>query len=156
MVRIITIIVFCTALCLPAYAAAQDGRSARCAPYRAQVESILAEYDLPAIYYWLMVAESGCRVGAVSPQGAVGFWQMMPATMRHHGCRNAEDLTCQTHAAARYLVSLRRRFTGEAVIWAWSMGGSNLKKRGKPTAEARALSATVRKLAQEVCTAKTS
>lgn len=150
MARITAIIVFCMILCLPAYATAQDGRIARCAPYRAQVEAILTEHGLPTVYYWLMVAESGCRAGAVSPHGAVGFWQMMPATMQAHGCRNAEDLVCQTHAAARYLASLRRRFTSmREVVIAWNMGGTNFRRRGKPTAEAKALAAYVLQLTKE-------
>lgn len=148
MARITAIIVFCMILCLPAYATAQDSRIARCAPYRAQVEAILTEHGLPTVYYWLMVAESGCREKAVSKHGAVGFWQMMPATMRHYGCRDAEDLACQTQAAARYLLSLQERFpTFRETVAAWNMGGTNFKRRGrKMTAEARGLVAEVERL----------
>ena len=139
-----------TLLLLLPVSALADGRADRCEPHRAVVEAVLTEHGVPVEYYWLMVAESGCRPGAVSKRGAVGFWQMMPATMHAHGCRNAEDPVCQTHAAARYLASLRRRFTSmREVVIAWNMGGSNFRKRGKPTAEANALAAYVLQLVKE-------
>lgn len=139
-----------TLLLLLPVSALADGRADRCEPHRAVVEAVLAEHGVPVEYYWLMVAESGCRPGAISKRGAVGFWQMMPATMRAHGCRTAEDLACQTNAAARYLASLRRRFTSmRDVVVAWNMGGSNFRKRGKPTAEANALAAYVLQLVKE-------
>lgn len=131
-------------------ATAKDAKAERCAPYREQVELILTENGLSTAFYWLMVAESGCREKAVSKRGAVGFWQMMPATMHHYGCRDAEDLVCQTHAAAKYLASLRRRFASmREVIIAWNMGGSNFRRKGKPTAEAKALAVYVLQLSKE-------
>lgn len=127
---------------------AKEAKAERCAPYRAQVEQILTKNGLSTAFYWLMVAESGCREKAVSKRGAVGFWQMMPATMRHYGCRDAEDLACQTQAAARYLLSLQRRFPAfRETVAAWNMGGTNFKRRGrKMTAEARGLVAEVERL----------
>ena len=63
---------------------------------------------------------------------------------------NAKDLICQTHAAAGYLVSLRRRFTSmRDVVIAWNMGGTNFRRKGKPTAEAKALAAYVLQLVKE-------
>jgi hypothetical protein len=116
-----------------------DGRLARCAPYRAAVVKILKENGLSERFYYLMVAESGCRSKDVrSHRGAVGFWQMMPATGRAHGCNNLEDLACATKAAASYLKDLSTRFTGDDIIAAWNMGGHNLKKHGM-TPEARGL-----------------
>lgn len=143
-------IILITLILLLPVSALADGRADRCEPHRAVVEAILAEHGVPTEYYWLMVAESGCRPRAVSKRGAVGFWQMMPATMRHYGCRDAEDLACQTHSAARYLASLRRRFASmRDVIIAWNMGGSNFRRRGKPTAEANALATYVLQLSKE-------
>lgn len=123
-----------------------DGRLARCAPYRATVTQILKENGLPERFYYLMVAESGCRSpGVTSKKGAVGFWQMTPATARAHGCHGLQDLECATRAAASYLKDLSARFTGDDVIAAWNQGGHNLKRNGM-TAEARGLIQTVKRL----------
>lgn len=116
-----------------------DKRLVRCEPYRATVTKILKENGLSDRFYFLMVAESGCRSKDVrSHRGAVGFWQMMPATGRAHGCNNLEDLECATKAAASYLKTLSTRFKGDDIIAARNMGGHNFRKHGM-TPEARGL-----------------
>lgn len=116
-----------------------DARLVRCEPFRATVTSILKENGLSERFYYLMVAESGCRTKDIrSHRGAVGFWQMMPATGRAHGCSDLEDLECATRAAASYLKDLSTRFKGDDIIAAWNMGGHNFRKYGM-TPEARGL-----------------
>ena len=116
-----------------------DARLVRCEPFRATVTKILKENGRPERFYFLMVAESGCRSKDVrSPRGAVGFWQMMPATGRAHGCDNLEDLECATRAAASYLKDLSKRFKGDDIIAAWNQGGHNLQRNGR-SAEAQGL-----------------
>lgn len=138
---------FLFALILPTLAFCDtDKRLIRCEPFRASVTKILKKNGLPERFYFLMVAESGCRSKDVrSHRGAVGFWQMMPATGRAHGCDNLEDLECATRAAASYLKDLSARFTGDDIIAAWNMGGHNLKRNGM-TEEARGLIRRVRYL----------
>jgi len=138
---------FFFALILPTLAFCDtDKRLIRCEPFRATVVKILKENGLPERFYFLMVAESGCRSKDVrSHRGAVGFWQMMPATGRAHGCDTLEDLECATRAAASYLKDLSQRFSGDDIIAAWNMGGHNFKKNGM-TAEARGLIQTVKRL----------
>lgn len=128
------------ALILPSTAFCDtDKRLVRCEPFRATVVKILKENGLPERFYFLMVAESGCRSKDVrSHRGAVGFWQMMPATGRAHGCDNLEDLECATKAATSYLKDLSKRFKGDEIIAAWNMGGHNFRKHGM-TPEARGL-----------------
>lgn len=131
------------ALCEP------DGRLARCEPFRASVVQILRENGISERFYYLMVAESGCRALDVrSRKGAVGFWQMMPATGRAHGCKDLENLECATRAAASYLKDLSTRFKGDDIIAAYNQGGHNLARHGM-TAEAKGLIATVRKLEKQ-------
>ena len=103
------------ALILPSVAFCEpDGRLARCEPFRPAVTQILRENGVSDRYYYLMVAESGCRAKDVrSRKGAVGFWQMMPATGKAHGCEDLEDLECATRAAASYLRDLSARFRGQ-------------------------------------------
>ena len=131
---------FFFALILPTLAFCDtDARLVQCEPFRATVVKILKENGLSERYNLLMGAESGCRSKDVrSHRGAVGFWQMMPATGRAHGCDNLEDLECSTRAAASYLKDLSTRFKGDDIIAAWNMGGHNFKKHGM-TPEARGL-----------------
>lgn len=126
-----------------------DGRLVRCEPFRASVTQILRENGVSDRFYYLMVAESGCRDPDVrSRKGAVGFWQMMPATGRAHGCEDLADLECATRAAASYLRDLSTRFRGDDIIAAYNQGGHNLARNGM-TAEARGLIQTVRKLEKQ-------
>lgn len=112
---------------------------ADCTQYKHNVQSVLSHEGISPDYYYLMVAESNCRPGSVSSAGAVGFWQMLPATMRSFGCNDADDIICQTLAAARYIKHLEKRFTGDDVIIAWNMGGTNYRRAGKPTKQALGL-----------------
>ena len=138
------------ALNLPSVAFCEpDGRLARCEPFRPAVTQILRENGVSDRFYYLMVAESGCRALDVrSRKGAVGFWQMMPATGKAHGCEDLEDLECATRAAASYLRDLSARFRGDDIIAAYNMGGHNLARHGM-TAEARGLIQAVRKLEKQ-------
>lgn len=116
-----------------------DARLVRCEPYRESVVKILRERGVDEQFYFLMVAESGCRSASVtSEKGAVGFWQMMPATARAHGCEDPTNLECSTHAAASYLKDLSTRFDGDDIIAAWNQGGHNLQRNGR-SAEAQGL-----------------
>lgn len=115
-----------------------------CESVREDVERWLRDEGASPDYYWLMVAESRCRDGAVSDKGAVGYWQMMPYTMHHYGCFDADDLECQTRAAARYLLHLERLVGKKNVVMGWNMGGHNFLRRGA-TAQARGLDWLFRK-----------
>lgn len=104
------------------------------------VEDVLRDYELAHDYRALVVAESNCKTKATSKAGARGAWQMMRPTMRTYGCTDAEDLVCQTEAAAKYLKHLEDLCKGDirCVIESWNMGWHNRKQRGS-TAEARGL-----------------
>ena len=147
--RLIFVMAF-FALIFPAVAFCEpDGRLARCEPFRPAVTQILRENGVSERFYYLMVAESGCRgLDVRSRKGAVGFWQMMPATGKSHGCEDLEDLECATRAAASYLRDLSTRFQGDDIIAAYNQGGHNLARHGM-TAEARGLIQTVRKLEKQ-------
>ena len=147
--RLIFVLAFFASI-LPSVAFCEpDGRLARCEPFRHAVTQILRENGLPDRLYYLMVAESGCQSPDVrSHKGAVGYWQLMPATGKAHGCEELEDLECATRAAAAYLRDLSTRFQGDDIIAAYNQGGHNLARRGM-TAEARGLIQTVRKLEQQ-------
>lgn len=58
-------------------------------------------------------AESGMQPGAVSPKGAQGVMQMMPATSREYRVSNPFSATQSIQGGARYLAMLLKRYKGD-------------------------------------------
>ena len=100
----------------PAIAAARrSGASAR-APWGALIAQVAAEENLPAALVHAVVAtESGYDPQAVSPKGAVGLMQLMPATAERFGVPRAArtDPARNLRAGARYLGWLLNTFHGD-------------------------------------------
>ncbi|GAA4417078.1 hypothetical protein GCM10023187_49230 [Nibrella viscosa] len=73
------------------------------------IEPILAKHKIPSDFKYLPLVESALRGRAVSPKGAAGYWQLMPATARELGLTvnssldERRDLHKSTEAACRYL-----------------------------------------------------
>ena len=73
------------------------------------IEPILKKYGIPEDFKYLCVAES-TLTNAVSPAGAVGFWQFMEATGKEYGLEinNEVDMRynveLETEAACRYFL----------------------------------------------------
>lgn len=104
----------------------------RLRPNLETVETILDEEGVPRYFIFLALAESGGDPLNVSPKGAAGLWQLMPATARAYGITPGErlDVEKSTRAAARYIRHLLDAFDGD-LLWtvaAYNAGGSNLKK----------------------------
>jgi len=79
------------------------------------IEPILAKHRVPLDFKYLPLVESALTGLAVSPKGAVGYWQFMPATARELGLKidgradERQDLVKSTDAACRYLRFLYNR-----------------------------------------------
>ncbi|GAB4027242.1 lytic transglycosylase domain-containing protein [Spirosoma gilvum] len=79
------------------------------------IEPILAKHNIPLDFKYLPLVESALTGMAVSPKGAVGYWQFMPATARElgltieRGYDERQNLVKSTHAACRYLRYLYNR-----------------------------------------------
>ena len=69
-----------------AYFHSQTMRYIKLAPrYFSIIEPILKEKGVPDDFKYLAVAESGFNTRAVSPAGAVGFWQFLKGTAQDYG-----------------------------------------------------------------------
>ena len=77
-------------------------------PYFNMIDGILSQYGLPRELKYLAVIESQLKSNSVSWVGAVGPWQLMPATARVLGlkvnrhCDERRNYSKSTHAAAKY------------------------------------------------------
>ena len=108
----------------------------RSAAYRQRAEEIFAEVGVPTELVWLAQVESGWKADAVSPVGAGGVWQFMPATARDFDMRVDEevderlDFEKATRGSAVYLRRLARRYDGnwELAIAAYNYGEGNVDK----------------------------
>ncbi|MEP6747951.1 MAG: lytic transglycosylase domain-containing protein [Bacteroidota bacterium] len=104
-------------------------------PYFNVMDAILTAHNLPKELKYLAVIESRLHTNAVSWAGAVGPWQLMPATARVLGLkvtRKTDERTNyikSTHAAAKYLNDLYDQF-GDwlLVIAAYNGGAGNVLK----------------------------
>jgi soluble lytic murein transglycosylase-like protein len=89
---------------------------ARYRVYRESLTRILREENLPPELLAVALVESGFNPLALSPKGARGIWQFMPATARRYGLAVGPMNDHRTHpehstrAAARYLRDLYRQF----------------------------------------------
>ncbi|MHB8348442.1 MAG: lytic transglycosylase domain-containing protein [Acidiferrobacterales bacterium] len=80
-------------------------------------------------------AESGFNPGAVSPKGASGLMQLMPATAERYGVRNVFNPAQNVGAGVRYLRDLLVEFDGNhrLALAAYNAGASAvLRYRGVP------------------------
>ena len=115
----------------PAYPSVQQALREAAAAHRIDYELLQA----------LIATESGFDAGAVSPKGAVGLMQVMPATAQRYGvARDARRTVAQQltdprtniRAGARYLSDLMKLFPGrlELVLAAYNAGEGAVQRAG--------------------------
>lgn len=94
------------------------------------IEPILAKYGVPDDFKYLAVIESSL-VNAVSPAGARGVWQFMPATAKEKGMEVSDEvderyhLEKSTEAACKYLLAAKEKFGSWTLAAASYNGGMN-------------------------------
>jgi membrane-bound lytic murein transglycosylase D len=98
-------------------------------PYFNMIDGILIKHGLPKELKYLAVIESELKPAAVSWAGAVGPWQLMPATARALGLKVSKrvdervDYYKSTHAAAKYIKDLYKEFGDWLLVIAAYNGG---------------------------------
>ena len=115
---------------------AMAAQSARAEPYLPVIRRVAASYDLDPHYLKaVMHTESAFDRNAVSPKGAMGLMQLMPATAKRFGVADPEQLRdpeVNVEAAARYLSHLRRLFDGNwtLITAAYNAGEGAVRRHG--------------------------
>ena len=101
------------------------------------IEPILAKNGIPNDFKYLAVIESGLT-NAVSPAGARGVWQIMPATGRENGLevnKNVDErynLELATEVACKYLKEAKERLgTWTLAAAAYNGGNAGISRRLK-------------------------
>ena len=89
------------------------------------------QYGIPrGIFMALIRQESGGNPRAVSPAGAVGYAQLMPATARGLGV-NPRDPIQNLRGGAKYLAAQKRKFgSWELALAAYNAGPGAVQKYG--------------------------
>ena len=109
----------------------------RAKKYFPVIEPILAEYGVPDDFKYLAVIESGLT-NAVSPAGATGIWQIMPATGRENGLEvnsNVDEryhLEKATRVACKYLLKSKKELgSWTLAAAAYNAGNAGISRRLK-------------------------
>ena len=120
-------------LCATSIGWAQSSR----APARIEAEyyvtSYAQHYRVPvALVRAIVVRESNWQPCAISPKGAVGLMQLMPATARRLGVANPCNLGQNVSGGVRYLAWLMRQFHNDLrlVVAAYYTGEDKIGRRG--------------------------
>src|SRR5215510_7773979 len=120
-----------------------DKTQARVGRFRSLIEQAAQRHRLDAALLAAVVhVESGGNPQAVSPAGAQGLTQLIPATAQRFGVHDPFDPAQSLDGAAKYLRGLLGQFSGDVskALAAYNAGEGNVKKYGgiPPFAETQA------------------
>jgi len=91
--------------------------STRRGHYEDLIDTVAREEGVhPALLHAVVRTESGYRVDAISPKGARGLMQLMPATARRYAVKDIHDPAENLRGGARYLRYLLNRFGNDVYL----------------------------------------
>jgi soluble lytic murein transglycosylase-like protein len=94
-------------LTLPIEPQSSPSKARRATAYDDLIATVAAQNQLPAaLLHAVVKVESSYNPNAVSPKGAVGLMQLMPATAERFGVTDATDPAANLSGGARYLRQL--------------------------------------------------
>lgn len=102
-------------------------------PYDAFIERVAREYGIsPDLVKAVALVESGFDPHAVSPKGAGGLMQLMPATAKRYGVRDVFDPLENLRAGIRHLRDLLDEFGGNVTLAlaAYNAGSGAVRRHG--------------------------
>ena len=107
---------------------------ARSESYDPIIEQAASNHGMEtALLLAVIVVESGFDERAVSPAGAQGLMQLMPATAKHYGVSDSFDPSQNINAGAQYLRELIDRYENdlELVLAAYNAGEDAVERYGR-------------------------
>lgn len=125
----------------------------RAAQLRDVIERVARTVDIaPSLIHAVISAESNYDAQAVSPKGAIGLMQLMPATARRFGVRDAFVVQDNVLAGASYLKWLMGYFKGdiELVLAAYNAGEQAVVRAGHKVPRYPETQAYVRRIMAEL------
>ncbi|MFV0565115.1 MAG: lytic transglycosylase domain-containing protein [Flavobacteriaceae bacterium] len=87
------------------------------------IEPILAKHGIPDDFKYLAVIESGLT-NAVSPAGARGVWQIMPATARENGLEVNANVDERYHLEKSTEVACKYLLKSKASLGSWTLAAA--------------------------------
>ena len=99
---------------------------------RAMIEETAKNFDVsPLLVHSVIQVESNYNPYAISPKGAQGLMQLMPATARRFGVKNSFDARQNIQGGVRYLKFLKETFQDDQLaIAAYNAGEKAVTKYG--------------------------
>jgi hypothetical protein len=117
----------------PASAQWLAARISRPSEYDGLISQAAANHSLdPRLVKSVMLVESGFNASAVSPKGARGLMQLMPATASRHGVKDSHNAAQNIAGGTKYLSHLLEMFDGnlEKSLAAYNAGEAAVERYG--------------------------
>lgn len=109
------------------------GKRMPATPWDPFIRRVAEESEIdPALVKAVAIVESGLDPGAISPKGARGLMQLMPATAERYGVSDPHDPYQSLRAGARHLRDLLDEFDGDVTLAlaAYNAGSGAVRRWG--------------------------